>query len=63
MSNELAAFSSALALSCPWCMQIWFYCKNPFLLHKGCINMQSERWRSMDETPGEGEQATGGERQ
>ncbi len=33
------------------------------LLHKGCINIQSERWRSMDATPGEGEQAKGGERQ
>ena len=33
------------------------------LLHKGCINIQSERWRSMDASPGEGEQAKGGERQ
>jgi hypothetical protein len=33
------------------------------LLHKGCINIQSERWRSMDAKPGEGEQAKGGERQ
>ena len=37
--------------------------QKPLLLHEGCINIQSERWRSMDATPGEGEQAKGGERQ
>ena len=37
--------------------------RKPLLLHKGCINIQSERWRSMVATPGEGEQAKGGERQ
>jgi len=29
------------------------------LWHKGCINIPSERWRSMDAKPGEGEQAKG----
>jgi len=37
--------------------------QKPLLLHKGCINIQSERWRSVDTIPGEGEQAKGGERQ
>ena len=37
--------------------------RKPLLLLKGCINIQSERWRSMVATPGEGEQAKGGERQ